>query len=80
MSVSGDLRKLAPKSEAIGGSLLRIGLANLSTEQLGAIFCIVCGGILAPQEFKGVLTRLAESTEEPKHAHKQAKGRKEEVR
>jgi len=81
MSVSGDLRKLAPKGEAIGGSLLRIGLANFSTEQLGAIFCIVFGGILAPNEFKVALARLTESTEDqPKHAHTQAKGRNKDVR
>ena len=76
MSVSRDLRRLAPRGEDIGGSLLRIGMANVSTEQLGAIFCIVCGSILAPKEFKVVLSRLAESTEVPQDVVRDGKGPK----
>lgn len=85
MSVSGDLRKLAPRSEDVGGSLLRIGTANINTqEQLGAIFAIIIGGILAPKEFKQLLSKLAASTEpaETTDANK-GKGsgsRKEKVR
>jgi hypothetical protein len=84
MSISGDLRTLAPKSEDVGGSLLRIGTANLNTaEQLGAIVAIVIGGILAPKHFKKLLSQLAASTDTPEVKDVPSKGtrtRKEEVR
>ena len=79
MSISGDLRTLAPKSEDVGGSLLRIGTANVNTsEQLGAIFAIIIGGILAPKEFKKLLSQLAASAQpEPEKDAKPATERRE---
>lgn len=65
MSIIGDLQALAPKREAVGASLLRLGFGNISQEQLGSLVCLALGGLLAPDELSASLRKLSEMQKEP---------------